>query len=673
MKKLIYLATIMLIASCKNSGTVSNTVPAIDTANFDKSIALNDDFYQFATGGWQKMNPLRDEFARYGAFDVLRENNEIRLNDLFKEMTTKQSAEGTVDKKICDLYKMGLDSVRLNKEGYEPVKKEIDQIMQMNDKNLITNALVEMHKGGASTLFTIGVDADLLNSKINTLYISQGGIGMGNKEYYLNKENENIKNSYIVYLNKLFTLAGYSVDEAKKIVDDDMEVEMALAKSFFSNVELRDIEKNYNPMKRADFLKKYSAIDWEKFFTGINLPKFDEIVVGQMAAMEGVNNVVKNMPIEKIKHYFAVQTLDGAASYLSDAFSNASFEFYGKVMSGTKEQKPRWKRAMQVPNSVLGEAVGEMYVAKYFKKEDKEKMTKIVKNLQKSLSEHIAALDWMSDSTKAKAQEKLATFTIKIGYPDKWKDYSTLTIDSKLSYWENIKNASAWYIADNLKDLGKPVDKAKWYMSPQTVNAYYNPTSNEICFPAAILQPPFYNSNADDAVNYGAIGVVIGHEMTHGFDDQGRLFDKDGNMKNWWTPEDSKAFKAKTDLLVKQFDSVKILPGLNANGALSLGENIADQGGLRIAYTAMKNAQKGVEPANIDGYTGDQRFYLAYAQVWAQNIRDEEAARLTKEDVHSLGKNRVNVSLRNIETFFKAFDIKSGAMFRPESERVIIW
>lgn len=673
MKKLIYLAAIMLIASCNNNGTVSNAVPAIDTANFDKSIALNDDFYQFATGGWQKNNPLRDEFARYGAFDVLRENNEIRLNDLFKEMTTKEVAEGTVDKKICDLYKMGLDSVRLNKEGYAPVKEDIDQIMKMNDKSQITNALIEMHKGGANTLFLIGVEADLLNSKVNTLYMSQSGIGMGNKEYYLNKENEKIKSAYVLYLNKLFTLAGYSAEEAKKIVDDDMEIEMALAKSFFSNVELREIEKNYNPMTKSEFLKKYGAIEWEKFFEGINLPKFENIIVSQLSAMVGANNVVKNMPIEKIKHYFAAQTLDGAASYLSDDFSNASFEFYGKVMSGTKEQKPRWKRAMQIPNSVLGEAVGKMYVAKYFKAEDKEKMTMIVKNLQKSLGEHIAALDWMSDSTKAKAQEKLAAFTIKIGYPDKWKDYSTLAIDPKLSYWANIKNVSAWYVADNLKDLGKPVDKEKWYMSPQTVNAYYNPTSNEICFPAAILQPPFYNSNADDAVNYGAIGVVIGHEMTHGFDDQGRLFDKDGNMKNWWTPEDSKAFKAKTDILVRQFDSVQVLPGLKANGALSLGENIADQGGLRVAYTAMKNSQKGVEPAKIDGYTSDQRFYLAYAQVWAQNIRDEEAARLTKQDVHSLGKNRVNVTLRNIETFFKAFDIKEGAMFRPEAERVIIW
>lgn len=672
MKKLIYLAAIVLMASCKNNGAVT-TVPAIDTTNFDRSIAINEDFYQFATGGWQKNNPLRDEFSRYGAFDVLRENNEIRLNDLFKEMTTKTAPEGSVDKKICDLYKMGLDSVKLNKDGVAPVKKDLDKIMSITDKKQIVDILVEMHKSGASSLFGIGVQADLLNSNMNVLYIGQDGLGMGNKEYYLNKENENIKSAYVAYINKILTLAGYSADEAKKIADDDMEIEMALAGSFFSNVELRDIEKNYNPMPKADFIKKYAAIEWDKYFNGMNVPAFDKIIVSQLKAMEGTNNVVKNMPVEKIKHYLAVQALDKATSYMSDDFSKASFEFYGKVMSGAKEQKPRWKRAMQVPNSILGEAVGEMYVAKYFKKEDKEKMLNIVKNLQKSLGEHIAALDWMSDSTKAKAQEKLATFTIKIGYPDKWKDYSTLTIDPKLTYLDNIKAATAWYVADNLKDLGKPVDRDKWYMSPQTVNAYYNPTTNEICFPAAILQPPFYNPDADDAVNYGAIGVVIGHEMTHGFDDQGRLFDKDGNMKNWWTPEDSKAFKAKTDILVKQFDSVQVLPDLKANGSLSLGENIADQGGLRVAYTAMKNAQKGVEPDKIDGFTAEQRFYLAYAEVWAQNIRNEEIARLTKEDVHSLGRNRVNVTLRNIDTFFKAFNITSGAMFRPEEERVIIW
>ena len=369
-----------------------------------------------------------------------------------------------------------------------------------------------------------------------------------------------------------------------------------------------------------------------------------------------------------------------AAGYVGDELYAAHFDFFGRQMSGQQEMRPRWKRAMAVPNSVLGEAVGEMYVKKYFPESDKQRMTEMVKNLQVALGQHIDALEWMSDATKAKAHEKLNTFTVKIGYPDKWKDYSSLAIEPSLSYWENIKRANAWYTADNLADLGKEVDRTEWFMSPQTVNAYYNPTTNEICFPAAILQPPFYNSAADDAVNYGAIGVVIGHEMTHGFDDQGRQFDKDGNMNNWWTDEDAKAFKERTDVLVEQFNKIEVLPAkgdqpaIMADGELSLGENIADQGGLRVSYTALHNSFEGKgEPEPVDGFTADQRFYLSYATIWGQNIRDEEAARLTKTDVHSLGKNRVNATLRNIDTFYKAFGITDGQMFMPAEERVIIW
>ena len=389
---------------------------------------------------------------------------------------------------------------------------------------------------------------------------------------------------------------------------------------------------------------------------------------------------MKTAPLDDIRYYLAAQYIDAAANYLSDDFIDASFDFYGRAMSGKQEQKPRWKRAMSVPNSTLGEAVGEIYVAKYFPEKDKIRMLEMVRNLQTALSQHIAGLDWMSDATKAKAQEKLAAFTVKIGYPDKWKDYTTLAIDPSKSYWENIVEANKWYTADNIADLGKPVDRDEWYMTPQTVNAYYNPTTNEICFPAAILQPPFYNPDADDAVNYGAIGVVIGHEMTHGFDDQGRNFDKDGNMNNWWTEEDAAAFKAKTEILVKQFDAIEVLPAKDgqpaifANGALSLGENIADQGGLRVARTAYRNSLEGKEtPAPIDGFTPAQRFYLGYATLWAQNIRDEEIARLTKIDVHSLGKWRVNATLRNLQDFYDAFGITEGAMFLPEAERVVIW
>ena len=665
------------MASCQNN---QPKTPAIDLSNFDLSVAPNADFYQYATGGWQKNNPLKPEFSRYGSFDVLRENNEKRINALFQEMTRLEAAPGSVEQKISDLYKMGLDSVRLNAEGAAPLAADLQLVEGLVDRSQLPEVLAKIHMALANPFFGIGVMADLMDSNVNTLYVGQSGLSMGDRDYYVDPENAPIKEAYKNYLVRIFTLAGYDEAAAAQAAADALEVEDSLAEVFFSNVEQRDIPAQYNPMTRAEFAKAYDAIDWDVYFEGMGLPDADRMIVQQKRVMERVNQLFKTLPLDKIRHYLAAQIINGGASSLSDDFQTASFEFYGRTMSGQQEQKPRWKRAMSVPNGLLGEAVGEMYVAKYFPEKDKQRMTELVKNLQTSLSQHIAALDWMSDATKARAQEKLASFTVKIGYPDKWKDYSTLTIDPSKSYYENLRDAGIWATKDNLEKYGKPVDREEWGMTPQTVNAYYNPTTNEICFPAAILQPPFYNPDADDAVNYGAIGVVIGHEMTHGFDDQGRQFDKDGNMNNWWTEEDAAAFKAKTDILVKQFDAIEVLPAkgdqpaLYANGALSLGENIADQGGLRVAYTAYRNSLEGKEaPAPIDGFTDAQRFYLAYATLWAQNIRDEEIARLTKLDVHSLGKWRVNATLRNIQDFYDAFGITDGAMFMPEEERVIIW
>lgn len=665
------------MASCQNN---QPKTPAIDLSNFDLSVAPNADFYQYATGGWQKNNPLKPEFSRYGSFDVLRENNEKRINALFQEMTRLEAAPGSVEQKISDLYKMGLDSVRLNAEGAAPLAADLQLVEGLVDRSQLPEVLAKIHMALANPFFGIGVMADLMDSNVNTLYVGQSGLSMGDRDYYVDPENARIKEAYKNYLVRIFTLAGYDEAAAAQAAADALEVEDSLAEVFFSNVEQRDIPAQYNPMTRAEFAKAYDAIDWDVYFAGMGLPDADRMIVQQKRVMERVNQLFKTLPLDKIRHYLAAQIINGGASSLSDDFQTASFEFYGRTMSGQQEQKPRWKRAMSVPNGLLGEAVGEMYVAKYFPEKDKQRMMELVKNLQTSLSQHIAALDWMSDATKARAQEKLASFTVKIGYPDKWKDYSTLTIDPAKSYYENLRDASVWATKDNLEKYGKPVDREEWGMTPQTVNAYYNPTTNEICFPAAILQPPFYNPDADDAVNYGAIGVVIGHEMTHGFDDQGRQFDKDGNMNNWWTDEDAAAFQAKTDILVKQFDAIEVLPAteeqpaLHANGALSLGENIADQGGLRVAYTAYRNSLEGKEaPAPIDGFTDAQRFYLAYATLWAQNIRDEEIARLTKLDVHSLGKWRVNATLRNIQDFYDAFGITDGAMFMPEEERVIIW
>ena len=677
MKKLLLtFSTIAVMAGCnvKQAGDV----PAINRANFDESVALNDDFYQYATGGWQAANPLKPEFARYGTFDQLRETNEVRLNDLFADIAKAKNKPGTVDQKIADLYNMGMDSVRLNTEGVAPLKADIDMLMSVNNTQDLAYALAVIHTCSSNPMFSTGVGADLLNSTMNVLYIDQAGLGMGNRDYYLDAENQALRDGYVQWLTKAFAMIGW--EDAAAAAEKVLAFETKMAKSFRSNVQLRDVTANYTAMTKAELLAKYPDFKWDVYFSQMGIGEFDKVVVGQPEVIEAVLGLYNGEDIETVKTYLAASVVASAAGYVGDELYAAHFDFFGRQMSGQQEMRPRWKRAMAVPNRFLSDAIGQVYVKKYFPESDKERMTEMVKNLQVALGQHIDALEWMSDETKAKAHEKLNAFTVKIGYPDKWKDYSTLAIDPKASYWENIKRASAWYTADNLADLGKEVDREKWFMSPQTVNAYYNPTTNEICFPAAILQPPFYNSSADDAVNYGAIGVVIGHEMTHGFDDQGREFDKDGNMANWWTEADAAAFKARTDILVEQFNQIVILPAkdgqpaLMADGSLSLGENIADQGGLRVAYTALQNTFEAAgEPEPIDGFTAAQRFYISYATIWGQNIRDEEAARLTKVDVHSLGKNRVNATLRNVATFYEAFDITDGAMFLPEEERVVIW
>ncbi|MBO5878262.1 MAG: M13 family metallopeptidase [Alistipes sp.] len=663
------------MASCNQKA--AQTVPAIDRANFDETVALNEDFYQYATGGWQKANPLTPEYSRYGVFEVLAKNNELQINELFSAMIDSKAETGTVEQKIADLYTMGLDSVRLNQEGVAPVKRDVDQIMALTTPQELSIAVARIHQAAGSPLFGLYVGADLLNSKINILNIDQSGLGLGNRDYYLEKENAAKREGYTQWLTKAFSLLGWN-DAAEK-AQAVLALETKMAEVFRSNVELRDVTANYNPMTRDEFTKRYSAFDWTAYFSEMGIGSFDKVAVGQPEVLDRVFSLFEKEDVETIKAYLVSSVMASAAGYCGDELYAAYFDFFGRQMSGQQEMRPRWKRAMAVPNRMLGEAVGELYVKKYFPESDKVRMQGIVKNLQTALGQHIDALEWMSAETKAKAHEKLNTFTVKIGYPDKWKDYSSLSINPKLSYWDNIKRANIWYTEDSISDLGKEVDREEWHMTPQTVNAYYNPTTNEICFPAAILQPPFYNSAADDAVNYGAIGVVIGHEMTHGFDDQGRQFDKEGNMSNWWTDEDAAAFKQRTDILVDQFNKVLVMPAkgdqpaLYANGEFSLGENIADQGGLRVAYTALHNSFAGNEPEPVDGFTADQRFYLSYATIWAQTMRDEEVIRRTKTDEHSLGKNRVNVTLRNIETFHKAFGITDGAMFLPEQERVIIW
>ncbi len=669
-RTMIILFTAAMLASCGGD----KKTPALNPANFDESFALNDDFYEHFTAGWQRNNPLTPEYSRFGAFDLLRQSNELRVKELFDELEQTTAEAGTVEQKLCDLYRLGLDSTRLNNEGAEPLKEALAKIESVEKREELSALLGSIHRTSANPFFASGVGADEKNTSVNVLYIGQSGLGMGNRDYYFEESSAGIREAYVAYVKGVMALAGYSAEECERIAASVMEIENALADAHFTPVERRNPQKNYNKFTAKSLRRTFRNIDWDAYAEAMGFQMPEELVVSQLPALKRANNLLGKESMRTIKDYLLFHEVRSAASYLSDDFTAANFDFYGRILSGSEQQRPRWKRALSVADGNLSEAVGKKYVEKFFPAEYKEKMLEIVGNLHTALGKHIDALDWMSDVTKVKAHEKLASFTVKIGYPDSWEGYESLTIDPAKSYLANIRALSAWHTADNLADLGQPVDKAKWLMSPQTVNAYYNPTTNEICFPAAILQPPFFNPEADDAVNYGAIGVVIGHEMTHGFDDQGRQYDKDGNLNNWWTKEDAEAFDERAKVLVAQFDAIEVnKEGLHANGQFTLGENIADQGGLRVAMTALRDSWGENHPEPIDGFTAEQRFYISYATLWAQNIREQEIVRLTKTDPHSLGKWRVNGTLPNIDDWYKAFNITEGAMFRAPEERVIIW
>lgn len=669
-------AGVVALASCNTPQKEVVKIAAINPANMDTTVAAGTDFYEYACGGWIKNNPLKPEYARFGTFDQLLENNQEQLRVLIEELSATPHEAGSVAGKIGALYAMGLDSTKLNAEGVAPIKEELAAINALATKSDVSKMVATLHKEGMAPFFALLVDADEKNSAMNIVQLYQAGIGMGDRDYYLLEDEGSTKmrDAYRAYINKLFTLAGSSPEQADAAVDAVMKIEKAIAEISYGREDLRDSQKNYNKLAYEDFKQIESPLDWDVYFESMGLAGLKELDAKQINFYKDMNKALQNTTIDEQKYYLAFNLLSAAAPYLSDDFVDADFEFYGKVMSGKQEQQPRWKRSLNTVNGALGEAVGEMYVEKYFPASSKEKMLTLVGNLQTALSERINGLEWMSDTTKAKAQEKLAAFTVKIGYPDKWRDYSGLEIKDD-SYWANVRRSNIFDMAYQLADVDKPVDKSRWHMNPQTVNAYYNPTTNEICFPAAILQPPFFNPDADDAVNYGAIGVVIGHEMTHGFDDQGRNYDKDGNLIDWWTAEDAVRFKERADKLVDQYDQIIVIDTLHANGRFTLGENIADHGGLLVAHQAYLNSLKGKEtPAPIDGFTNEQRFFLGYATLWGQNIRPEEIRRRTKIDPHSLGKWRVNAALRNIAPFYAAFDIKEGdPMFMAPADRVVIW
>ena len=676
-KNYVAVATLAfaMLTSCAGQKEAKST-SGIDLANMDTTVSAGTDFFRYACGGWNDAHPLTAEYSRYGTFDELFENSQKQLRELIEGLAAqKNNQAGSAAQKIGDLYNMAMDSVTLNKQGAEPVKAMLDKIAGMKDKSEIVPMMTEMAHIGIGTYFRSYVYADPKNSSLNIFQMGQGGINLGEKEYYLDTDSitQNIREQYKLYIGKLFQLAGFSEADAQQKVADVMEVETAIAKVSRSATELRDPEANYHKMSFDELKKTISGIDWDAYMKGLGIQVPAELNVEQVEPIQEVARLMNTLPLSKHVSYLEYNLLDAAASCLSDDFVAARFDFYCNVLSGRQVNQPRWKRAVNSVNGMLGELVGEMYVEKYFPAAAKERMVKLVKNLQTALGERIDAQEWMSDSTKIRAHEKLAAFHVKVGYPDKWKDYSKLEIKND-SYWANVCRASEWGFNDMYSRIGKPVDKDEWLMTPQTVNAYYNPSTNEICFPAAILQPPFFNMEADDAANYGAIGVVIGHEMTHGFDDQGRQFDKDGNLTDWWAPGDADRFKERAQVMVDFFNKIEVLPGLQANGELTLGENLADHGGLNVAYLAFQNATKDAPLGVVDGFTPEQRFFLAYATLWAGNIRDEQIRVYTKSDPHSLGKWRVNGALPHIQAWYDAFHITpSDPLYVAPENRVNVW
>ncbi len=670
-----FIALALMATSC-NSKKEADQKGGIRLTNLDQTANPRNDFYQYACGGWMKANPLTDEYSSFGSFDQLAENNRTQIKGLIEDLAKQQTQPGSIAQKIGNLYNIAMDSAKLNADGVAPIKGYLDKLAALKDRTVLSQEIATMHRDGFGPFFGLYVGADDMNSSMNIAQLFQGGLSLGEREYYLDNDEhtKEIRTKFEEHVAKMFQLAGFTAEASQKAAANVMKIETRLAEASKSAVELRDPYANYNKITVAQLKKEVPGINWDAYFTTIGLKDLQDVNVGQMDEIKAVADMLKKEDLNVLKAYLQWNVINTAASYLSDDFIAQNFDFYGRTLSGTKEMQPRWKRAVSAVNGVLGEAVGQMYTEKYFPAAAKERMIKLVGNLQKALAERIQGLEWMSDETKAKALEKLAAFHVKVGYPDKWKDYSNLEIKND-SYWENIIRSNHFDHDMMIAKAGKPVDKDEWLMTPQTVNAYYNPTTNEICFPAAILQYPFFDMNADDACNYGAIGVVIGHEMTHGFDDQGRQYDKDGNLRDWWTPEDAKNFKERAQVLVDYFSNIEVLPGLKANGELTLGENIADHGGLQVSFLALQKAM-AENPLGKDehGFTPEQRFFLSYANVWAENTRDEQIRLQTKSDPHSLGRWRVNAALPHIGMWYEAFGVKEGdALYLPVEKRASIW
>ena len=673
-KALIFALSLTATMSASAQGTAG-----IDRANMNLSVKPGNDFYEYAIGGWRKAHPLDAEHARNGSFTDLDEMNQKRILELIQEYSSKPQTQGTLGQKIGSLYNLAMDSVRRNREGaapIQPVLKKIAAIQNRRDYQLVTSQLDA--RGISCMMFGMGVGADQKDAANNLVGIGQGGLGLGERDYYLSDDAQvkGVRDAYVKFLTAILTLAGNDAATAQKKAEATMRIETRIAKASYSQVQLRDVQANYHKITYNQLVNDYPGIDWGNLFLAQGFPPFSHIDVGQPEPIREVEKILAEESLDDLKAYAEAHAVSSAAGKLDDKFRAAEFEF-GSFLSGAQQDRPRWKRATALVSGVLGEPIGKLYVEKYFPESSKQHMLRLVKNLQTALAQRIDEATWMSPATKEQAKDKLSNFIVKVGYPDTWRDFSGLQIDEKLSLFENMCNVAEFLSHDYInRKVNKPVDKAEWQMTPQTVNAYYNPTTNEICFPAAILQPPFFDPNADDAVNYGGIGGVIGHEMSHGFDDQGSQFDKYGNQNDWWTAADKKNFEARTKVLVDFFSSIEALPGKKINGKLTLGENIGDNGGLNIAFRALQNDLKANPALNktIDGFTPEQRFFLSWATVWAGNARPEFVDRQIKTDPHSPAEARVNAALPQIDAWYKAFNVKKGdKLFLDKKKRAHIW
>ena len=674
MKRTIFLG----LAFCAlGAFAQTNLSSGIDLKNLDTSIKPGNDFYHYAAGGWLKSHPLDAEHAENGAFVDLQELNQKRIQGIILEYASKPQQKGSLGQKIGSLYNLMMDSVRLNREGWAPIKPTLDKIAAIKNRKEYQLVCAQLDRNGEGTMmFGIGVGADQKDAEWNLVGIGQGGLGLGERDYYVSDDaqNKRVLEAYKQYLKKLFMLTGADEATAEKKMEAVLAIETRIAKVSYDQVKLRNIDANYHKMSYNQLVYDFPGIDWGNVFLASGFPAFDFIDVGQPEPIHEVEKILADTPLDDLKTYAEAKVIAGATGQLSDEFRKTAFAL-SQVLTGVKQDRPRWKRAVNLVSGTLGEAIGKLYVDKYFPASSKQRMLELVHNLQTALAQRIDEASWMSAATKAQAKDKLANFIIKIGYPDKWKDYSGLQVNDSLSLYENLQKIARWATDDEIaKHVNKKVDKTEWGMTPQTINAYYNPTTNEICFPAAILQPPFFDPTADDAANYGAIGGVIGHEMSHGFDDQGAQFDKYGNQHNWWTAQDKKNFDARTKVLADWFSSFEVLPGVKVNGKQTLGENIGDNGGLNIAFRALQNSLKTNPLPVKDGFTPEQRFFLAWGRVWASNMTDEVVKYLLTVDVHSPNYARVNGALPMIDAWYTAFNVKKGdKMFVPKNKRAHIW